>query len=157
MLEASMVSDSQDRLNAIFSMQAELNDHVFSKNEVRDASGKLLTMQAIADELAGNHLLVNDLPNQWLNRYVRAMEAELEELKSDLHWKWWSKDEIDLQNIRIELVDLLHFLVSAMLCAGLTPEKLFDIYRQKHAVNVARMDSGYSKATKTKDDNRAIQ
>ena len=72
-------------------------------------------------------------------------------------WKWWSKDEIDLQNIRVELVDLLHFLVSAMLCAGLSAEKLHDIYRQKHEVNVARQDSSYSQATKTEQDNRSIQ
>ncbi len=84
------------------------------------------------------------------------MDEEVKELNAELLWKWWSKDEIDIQNIRVELIDVLHFLVSAMISAGLTPEKVFDVYQQKHAVNIARQDSGYSKATKTEDDNRNI-
>ena len=101
--------------------------------------------------------MVNNLPKEWLCKYAKAMEEELGELREDLRWKWWSKDQIDLQNIRVELVDILHFLVSAMICAGLTSEKLYDIYKQKHAVNVARQDTGYSQATKTEDDNRGIE
>ena len=101
--------------------------------------------------------MVNDLPNQWLLRYAKAMEEEFVELKAELRWKWWSKDGIDLQNIRVELVDLLHFLVSAMISAGLTADKVHDLYRQKHAVNVARQDAGYCLASKTEDDNRGIR
>ena len=149
--------ESQDMLQSIFAMQADLNDYVFRNNDLSHKDGKPLSMQAIADHIERGRLGVNDLPNQWLGRYVKAMEEELEELRGELLWKWWSKDEIDLQNIRVELVDLLHFLVSAMLCAGLTAEKLHDIYCQKHAVNVARQDSGYSRESKTEDDNRTIQ
>ena len=150
-------SGPQDMLQSIFAMQADLNDYVFRKNDLRDNDGKPLSMQAIADHIERGRLSVNDLPNQWLGRYAKAMEEEIEELKDELLWKWWSKDEIDLQNIRIELVDLLHFLVSAMLCAGLTADKLHDVYRQKHAINVARQDFGYSQDTKTETDNRTIE
>lgn len=149
--------DSQDMLQSIFAMQTDLNDYVFKKNGLRDNTGTLLSINAIVEQIEKGRLLVNDLPNQWLARYTKAMEDELEELKDELLWKWWSKDEIDLQNIRVELVDLLHFLVSAMLAAGLTAEKLHDIYSQKHAVNFARQDSEYSKETKTEDDNRTIK
>ena len=64
----------------------------------------------IAEAASRGQLMANDLPNQWLLRYAKAMKEELRELHSDLRWKWWSKDAIDLQNIRVELVDLLHFL-----------------------------------------------
>ena len=50
-----------------------------------------------------------------------------------------------MQNIRVELIDILHFLVSAMMCAGLSAEKVFDIYRQKHAINIKRQDTEYNK------------
>ncbi len=70
--------------------------------------------------------------------------------------KLTSKHNIDMQNIRLELIDILHFLVSAMMCAGLTAEKVFDIYQQKHAVNIKRQDTDYNKKTKTEDDNREI-
>jgi dimeric dUTPase (all-alpha-NTP-PPase superfamily) len=143
-------------LASIFALQAELNDYVFRKNNIRGSQGQPLCMAQIAQEVLDGHLMVNDLPNQWLSNYARAMEEEVDELKAGLRWKWWSKDEIDPQNIRVELVDVLHFLVSAMIAAGLTPEKLHDIYRQKHAVNLARQDSGYSQATKTEEDNRQV-
>jgi hypothetical protein len=152
-----MASENTDMLQQIFSMQTELNDYVFSKNRLMDDHGKPLTMATIYNAAASGALKVNDLPNCWLVNYARAMREELHELDADLLWKWWSKDEIDMQNIRVELIDILHFLVSAMICAGLTPDKVFDVYSQKHAVNLNRQDSGYSKESKTEDDNREIR
>jgi len=96
------------------------------------------------------------LPNKWLVNYSKAIKEELSELDEELLWKWWSKDEIDMQNIRVELIDILHFLISAMMCAGLTAEKVFDIYQQKHAVNIKRQDMDYNKKIKTEDDNKDI-
>ena len=145
-----------DMLTRIFRMQTELNDYVFKKNDLKDVSGNSLTMETIYAEVNRGALKVNDLPNTWLSNYSRAMREEVVELDEELLWKWWSKDEIDIQNIRVELIDILHFLVSAMICSGLTPEKVYDIYRQKHAVNLNRQDRGYSKETKTEEDNRNI-
>ena len=152
-----MANENTDMLQRIFAMQTELNDYVFSKNRLVDDHGGQLTMATIYNAAAAGALKVNDLPNRWLANYARAMREELHELDADLLWKWWSKDEIDMQNIHVELIDILHFLVSAMICAGLTPDKVFDVYRQKHAVNLNRQDSGYSKRSKTEDDNRDIR
>ena len=146
----------EDMLGLIFSMQTELNDYVFRKNSIRDNDGNTLSMESIFRAAANGELKVNDVPNRWLSNYTRAMEEEIRELSEELLWKWWSKDELDLQNIRVELIDILHFLVSAMISAGLTADKVFDVYRQKHAVNINRQDSGYNKASKTEDDNRGI-
>lgn len=143
-------------LDKIFDMQTELNDYVFSKNKLKDKSGQELTMQSIIKAVAESKLGVNELPNEWLMNYSKAMKEELIELDEELLWKWWSKDDIDMQNIRVELIDVLHFLVSAMMCAGLDAEKVFDIYQQKHAVNLKRQDTNYKKDTKTEDDNKNI-
>lgn len=144
-------------LDKIFEMQTELNDYVFARNNLKDEAGQALTMQSIIAAAAADKRMVNELPNTWLARYSKAMHEELNELDEELLWKWWSKDEIDVQNIRVELIDILHFLVSAMMCAGLDAEKVYDIYQQKHAVNLKRQDSNYKKATKTEDDNKAIE
>jgi dimeric dUTPase (all-alpha-NTP-PPase superfamily) len=157
MPDEDSVDTRSDMLRSLFAMQTDLNNHVFAKNAIKDEGGCALTMQRILDEVAAGRLGVNDLPNQWLVRYSQAMEAELAELKADLLWKWWSKDKIDVQNIRVELIDILHFLVSAMISAGLSPDKVYDIYTQKHAVNKARQDGGYNQATKTEDDNKGIR
>ncbi len=143
-------------LQAIFQLQAELNDHVFARQALRTSAGHPLRMVDIAESAARGELMVNDLPNQWLLRYAKAMEEEVQELQADLRWKWWSRDEINLQNVRVELIDVLHFLVSAMITAGMTAEKVYDVYRQKHAVNLARQEQGYSMESKTEDDNRTI-
>ncbi|MFQ5661042.1 MAG: dUTPase [Gammaproteobacteria bacterium] len=151
-----MNSDNKDMLASIFKMQIELNNYVFEKNKLKDDEGNCLKMKVIYDAVTNGELMVNNLPNKWLSHYSKAMGEELKELNEELLWKWWSRDKIDIQNIRVELIDILHFLVSAMISSGLTPEKVFDVYRQKHAVNINRQDSGYSKATKTEDDNRSI-
>jgi len=143
-------------LDDIFKMQLELNDYVFKKNNLRDNSGDNLSMQIIMSAVENEKMMVNDLPNKWLVNYSKAMKEELSELDDELLWKWWSKDKIDMQNIRVELIDILHFLVSAMMCAGLTAEKVFDIYQQKHAINIKRQNTDYNKKNKTEDDNREI-
>tara|TARA_B100001250_G_C19639824_1_gene717745 strand:+ start:343 stop:792 length:450 start_codon:yes stop_codon:yes gene_type:complete len=148
-MELSMLDD-------IFKMQLELNDYVFKKNNLRDNSGDNLSMQIIMSAVENEKMMVNDLPNKWLVNYSKAMKEELSELDDELLWKWWSKDKIDMQNIRVELIDILHFLVSAMMCAGLTAEKVFDIYQQKHAINIKRQNTDYNKKNKTEDDNREI-
>ena len=151
-----MTDSREDMLARIFAMQTELNDYVFRKNGLTDNAGVPLLMASIESAANAGALMVNDLPNLWISRYGKAMEEELKELHADLLWKWWSKDRIDLQNIRVELIDILHFLVSAMICSGLTAEQVYEIYRQKHAVNVKRQDSGYSKVTKDETDNKGI-
>lgn len=150
------MSDTNDMLQKIFSMQTDLNNYVFEKNNLKDLDGNTLAMKSIFDAVENDALKVNDLPNQWLRNYAKAMSEEVIEFDEELLWKWWSKDEIDLQNIRVELIDILHFLVSAMICAGLTADKVFDVYQQKHAVNFNRQDTGYSKTNKTEDDNKQI-
>jgi len=152
-----MNNETGDMLGKIFALQTELNDYVFRKNRIVDDHGKTLTMAAIFNSVNDKQLKVNELPNQWLGNYSRAMREEINELDADLLWKWWSRDEIDLQNIRVELIDILHFLVSAMICAGLTPEKVFDVYQQKHSVNLNRQDSGYNLKSKTENDNQNIK
>lgn len=151
-----MNKEHNDMLASIFSMQTELNNYVFEKNHLKDKDGNILDMETIFTAVENGELMVNDLPNTWLSNYAKAMDEELRELYAELLWKWWSKDRIDIQNIRVELIDILHFLVSAMISAGLTPEKVFDVYQQKHAVNINRQDTGYSKATKDENDNKEI-
>ena len=143
-------------LENIFKMQLELNDYVFKKNNIKDKLGNDLSMQTIMAALENNEIMVNDLPNEWLVKYAKALKEELLELDDELLWKWWSKDKIDMQNIRVELIDILHFLISAMMCAGLNAEKVFDIYKQKHAVNIKRQDTNYNIKTKTEKDNKEI-
>jgi dimeric dUTPase (all-alpha-NTP-PPase superfamily) len=54
----------------------------------------------------------------------------------------------------VEIVDLLHFLISLAQVMEITPEELFEAYTKKHQVNLARQGSGYT--TKDENDNEGI-
>jgi dimeric dUTPase (all-alpha-NTP-PPase superfamily) len=70
-------------------------------------------------------------------------------------WKWWaSYQKFDKQNARVEIVDLLHFLVSLAQVMEISHEELFEAYTKKHLVNLQRQDSGYK--VKDENDNKHI-
>lgn len=146
-----------DKLADIFQLQGELNDKIFKKQDIRDRDGKVLTMAAIQASLERGELGPNGLTNTWLRNYLKALSAEAEEVSEELLWKWWSKDQIDLQNIRVEIVDIMHFLTSLALISGLTAEEFHRLYTAKHRVNENRQEQGYSKATKDESDNKGIK
>lgn len=146
-----------DMLREIFRMQSLLNDYVFEKKDLRDREGKTLTMAKLLDQGANSSEIgPNTEVNQWLGNYLTALDDESRELREELLWKWWSKDHLNMQNIRVEIVDQLHFWVSLALTAGMDADKVYDIYLQKNKVNLERQDKGYSKVTKNESDNHAI-
>lgn len=148
-----------DKLSEIFRMQSLLNDHVFAKKDIRDREGHLLTMATLyAQGKEGEGKLgPNTEVNQWLRNYLEALNDESRELGEELLWKWWSKDTLDLQNIRVEIVDQLHFWISLALTAGMDADKVFDIYMQKNQVNLERQNQEYSKSNKNEKDNMGIR
>ena len=145
-----------DKLDEIFTKQSALNDEIFAKQNIRDRQGRVLTMAAIAEELQRGELGPNGLLNLWLRNYLTALKAEAAEMDEALLWKWWSKDRLDLQNIRVEIVDLMHFLTSLALVAGLTADDFHRLYVRKHDVNRQRQEQGYSRATKDETDNKGV-
>ena len=91
----------------------------------------------------------------WLLRYCRAMSQEVAELTDCMPWKWWAKYQTyDRQNARVEVVDLLHFVISAAQVLEMTAEDLFEAYAKKHRVNLNRQKSGYT--VKDESDNKHI-
>jgi len=146
-----------DMLQEIFSMQTKLNDYVFQKKDIRDNDGKVLNMaHLIAQGSSQDGLGPNTDVNKWLLNYLTALDDESRELREELLWKWWSKDHLNMQNIRVEIVDQLHFWLSLAMTAGMDAQKVYDIYVQKNQVNIDRQNNDYSKASKTEDDNKKI-
>jgi len=92
---------------------------------------------------------------QWVLNYCRAMAQEVAELTDCVPWKWWaSYQKFDKQNARVEIADLLHFLISLAEVMEITPDDLFDLYTKKHRLNLARQDTGYT--VKDEQDNKHI-
>ncbi len=131
----------KDMLSEIFSMQRDLNRYTLAQNEQGD-------YDAISDD--------RELQNRWVRNYALAMTQEISELVDSTNWKWWRTkvDLFDEQNLRVELVDILHFWVSACQVMGLEAEDVHRMYMQKNAINRKRQDEGYLE--KDESDNRGI-
>ena len=81
-----------------------------------------MSLQAIFDEQIRLNEKINpdlykeiDDPEVKRQRFLQfelAMRQEAAEAIDSLNWKWWKKDDDDWDNIKIELVDMLHFWVS---------------------------------------------
>ena len=118
----------RDMLEHIFEMQADLNKRIG------------VDTTAMSDEQQ----------KEWLLNYCRAMTQEIAELTDCVPWKWWAKyQNYDKQNARVEIVDILHFLISAAQVVGLSAQDVYDAYTAKNKVNLQRQESGYT----TKDEN----
>lgn len=90
-----------------------------------------------------------------------ALRQECAEAVDSLNWKWWKKTTDDWDNIKIELVDILHFWVSMCTIAGLSAEEVIALYLKKNKLNHFRQDQGYKEGTYNKmqngqEDNRAL-
>ena len=76
---------------------------------------------------------------EWLQRQTLALLSEMAELLNEVNFKWWKNPRpVNDDNVRDELVDMLHFFLSMCLSAGLTPDELFERYLRKNKINFDR-------------------
>ncbi|MGD0537924.1 MAG: dUTPase [Verrucomicrobiota bacterium] len=122
-----------------------------------DQLRELFRMQRALNERIGVHTEGMSEADQakWVLNYCRAMSQEIAELTDSVPWKWWAKyQKFDEQNARVEVVDLLHFLISLAQVLGMSADDIFQAYVKKNAVNFQRQETGY--ARKDEDDSRHI-
>ena len=133
-------------LDEIFRLQAELNRRIGNNTE------------SLHDDFDPQKA------GRWLNDYIAAASNELEELRDCTFWKHWCAEarqgrrfELhDLQNARVEVIDLLFFWVSMAQCVGLNASDVRELYMQKLKINHQRQEDGYSMTSKDETDNRGI-
>lgn len=69
------------------------------------------------------------LHTQWREqgfRFYRAIWVECAEMLDHFGWKWWKHATPDLDQVKLELVDIWHFGMSDLMRAGLDPAALAD-------------------------------
>lgn len=117
-----------DKLEEIFKMQYELNKRIGIDSAALSEEERI----------------------KWTLNYIRALQQEAAELTDSLPWKWWAKyQKFDIQNARVEVVDMLHFLVSIAEVLGMKSDDFYQAYLKKNQINHKRQDSGYT----VKDEN----
>ena len=82
---------------------------------------------------------------EWLLKYSRALQQEVAELIDCVPWKWWAHyQKEDVEHAKVELIDIIHFVISLAQTLGMSAEDVYNIYMKKNAVNFQRQDAGYT-------------
>jgi dimeric dUTPase (all-alpha-NTP-PPase superfamily) len=137
-----------DLLKTIFDKQKELNQRILRERHNSDYDA-LCDQNNNDKETVGKRI-------EWLLNYNRAQVHESMEMEDSLPWKWWKDydyDKIDWENIRMELIDELHFWVSKCQLVGLDPQKMAELYMKKNKLNQVRQDKGYGSKYDKYDEN----
>ncbi len=97
-------------------------------------------------QLAENRGL-QDIPmEQWIQKETLAMISELAELIDEVNFKWWKNEKpVDVDKVKDELVDILHFFVSMCLKTGMNAQELFERYLNKNKENFDRQNGASEK------------
>jgi len=146
-----------DRLEDLFACQASLNDRIFEKRGLRGSDGRILATGDLAKAAVGGPIAPGSDVSVWLSNYLRALQEEGRELSEEIPWKWWSKESVDMDAVRVEIVDILHFWLSLALAAGLDAAETHRLYLLKNRVNLDRQESGYDASAKTGRDDLHVR
>jgi len=132
-VKCSVGMQKPDQLHELFRMQKALNERIGIRPERMSQEEKV----------------------QWILNFCRAMSQEIAELTDSVPWKWWARyQKFDEQNARVEVVDLLHFLISLAQVLGMSADDLFNAYVKKNQVNFERQNTGYT--VKNENDSKHI-
>lgn len=125
-------ADGIDLLNHMFELQAALN--------------KKYGFEPGGGELNQERKDIHD--GTWLNNFITALIAEAVELRDCTVWKHWYKEAregkrfmfTDREHAKVEVVDLMFFLMSAAQAVGLTAQEFYGLYIKKLGLNHKRRD-----------------
>lgn len=96
-------------------------------NELKTKLGTMLQLQT---EM--NRWVHEDWANQGFEWY-RAIWIEAGEMLEHYGWKWWKHQKPDLPQVKLEVIDIVHFMLSQELCSG----DDFDTIAQRIAAELA--------------------
>ena len=86
-----------------------------------DAISMLMTMASMQEEHN------SQVHPQWKEQgyeYYRAIWVECAEMLDHFGWKWWKNQEPDIDQVKLELVDIWHFALSELIKSGQLDESL---------------------------------
>lgn len=116
-----------DKLDVIFGLQKKLDAEIV---ETRGLTG-----------------ITKD---EWVQKEILAMLSELAELLAEVNFKWWKNPkEINYDNVKDEIVDIVHFIASTSLKVGMDADEMYERYINKNEENFKRqhgvsLKEGYS-------------
>ena len=98
----------------------------------KDMLKEIFRLQAKFDQAVIENRNLEFSPEVWIQKSILAIIAELGEILEEVNFKWWKDpSEIDWENLKEEIVDVLHFFIS-MCIKPIGPEELYQAYLDKN-------------------------
>jgi len=83
--------------------------------------------------------------DEWMRQWALAVFSETNEILDEINWKHWKNDSgIDMEALKGEVVDLLHFVISMSLTCGMNADELHYRYMVKNKENHDRQEGKVS-------------
>ena len=115
-LESYKNNKSADKLETLFDLQNTFDEYIKEKRELDYSNTE-----------------------EWIQKLCTAIITEACELNDACNWKWWkNKKDVDWVNVKEEVIDLWHFLISVSIKVGLNPRDIIDQYINKNLENYKR-------------------
>ena len=110
----------------------------------------MLTPDQAKTMLSLQHSMNTKVDPDWIQArypYLRAVAVEGAEAIEHHGWKWWKKQELDLPQLQMELIDIWHFILSELLLRshdnGVDPQQALDLALQgSENISQVRFDDG---------------
>lgn len=108
--------NGMDKLDIIFAMQEKFDQDVIKNRHLEDIR-----------------------PEEWIQKQTLAMLSELAELIAEVNFKWWKNPkEVNTDNVKEEIVDILHFFTGMCNRMGMGSQELYERYLAKNEENFKR-------------------
>jgi dimeric dUTPase (all-alpha-NTP-PPase superfamily) len=114
--------------------------------ESPDQLHELFQMQKALNERIGVHAasMSEEKKIEWMAKQSRAVIQKIANLTNKAPWTWLANyQKFEAQNARVEVVDLLHFVISFAQVLGMGADDVFEAYVKMNAVNFRRQESDY--------------
>lgn len=112
------------------------------KWEDMDKLDKIFYMQkSFQEELIKNRHLEHITMEEWLQKQTLAIVAELAEVLDESNYRWWkTKKPLNEAQIKEEIIDVLHFVLSMCVAAGMDSDEIYSVYMAKNKENFDRQN-----------------
>lgn len=154
--------DAPARLEDLWDLQASLNRRAGFDTQ---SLGQALRQAESAGQLDGSDIALQ--VGRAIKNYADALAAEGHELLECLSWKHWYAEAKsgrqyqlhDLQNARVEVIDMLFFWLSLAQLLGLAPADVLELYAKKLGLNHRRQDENRTQAEHAdhEHENRSVR
>ena len=92
----------------------------------------------------GNSLEKIEMNIDFIKMNFEAIIVEMSEFLMSIPWKPWKiQQKWDIENAKLELIDVLHFWMNLCIALKMTPEEIHERYLNKQQINIKRKEEGY--------------